>query len=370
MKKIKINILSFGRFHMLDLARELDKQGFDVRFYSYVSSKRCLKFGLPAECGRSLFWILAPFIFLRRYFSFFTQIHMILQDYIMGIFMRKCDIVISLTGFIFAPKQAQKKGSIIIFERGSKHILEQKKILEQNPLLKNKAAIPKRNISLNLKAYEIADYISIASQHVKNSFLLHNYPIDKLFVNLYGVDLSMFHSIPKSSKEYDIIMVGGWSYQKGCDLIIEALKNSEFTLLHVGAIVDLAFPKLPNFTHIEPVDQTQLIHYYNKAKIFVLPSRQEGFAMVQCQALACNMPIVGSIDSGALDLKQIVRYPEFITIIINYTADAVKEAIQNSMDNYKKQNGCEYAGNAMKNLTWEAYGKRYADFLLEITKKQ
>lgn len=30
---MKINILSPGRFHVLDLARELDKNGFDVKFY-------------------------------------------------------------------------------------------------------------------------------------------------------------------------------------------------------------------------------------------------------------------------------------------------------------------------------------------------
>ena len=33
MNKIKINIFSPGRFHVCDLARELDKNGFDVKFY-------------------------------------------------------------------------------------------------------------------------------------------------------------------------------------------------------------------------------------------------------------------------------------------------------------------------------------------------
>lgn len=56
----------------------------------------------------------------------------------MGIFMRKCDICISLTGYVYAPRIAQKKGAIIIMERGSKHILEQKKILEKNPHKKMK----------------------------------------------------------------------------------------------------------------------------------------------------------------------------------------------------------------------------------------
>lgn len=46
-------------------------------------------------------------------------------------------------------------------ERGSKHILEQKKILEKNPHKKNEA-IPNRNIKCNLKAYQFANFISVA----------------------------------------------------------------------------------------------------------------------------------------------------------------------------------------------------------------
>ena len=41
----KINILSQGRFHMLDLARELDHTGFDIKFYSFIPTSRCIKFG-------------------------------------------------------------------------------------------------------------------------------------------------------------------------------------------------------------------------------------------------------------------------------------------------------------------------------------
>ena len=36
MKNLKINIISPGRFHVCDLARELDKNGWDVRFLTNV----------------------------------------------------------------------------------------------------------------------------------------------------------------------------------------------------------------------------------------------------------------------------------------------------------------------------------------------
>lgn len=136
--KVRINILSAGRFHVLDLARELGSEGFDVKFYSYVPKPRCEKFGLQAGNCASYFWIAAPWILLDRGiryvfpgFRFISNIRKILMDYYVGLSMRDCDILIAMSGeFVFSLKRAKKRGSLIIVERGSKHILEQKRILE------------------------------------------------------------------------------------------------------------------------------------------------------------------------------------------------------------------------------------------------
>lgn len=374
MKKIKVNILSPGRFHVCDLARELDKNGFDVKFYSFVPAKRALKFGLPMHCSASLFYLMIPFLALEKKLfkkqRWANVLSMKVQDHLTAIIMRKCDILIAMSGaFVYAVEKAKKQGSIIILERGSKHILEQKRILESIPSLKGKKPVPDINVRRELKGYELADYIAVASQHVVDSFLIHNYPQERLFKNPYGVDLSMFSRLPHTEKKYDFIMVGNWSYQKGCDLIIEAIRKTNYTFLHVGSIADLDFPQGARFTHVNAVDQSKLIKYYNQAKIFVLPSRQEGLAMVQAQAIACNLPLIGSKDSGAEDLRQMVEYPQFITLIEDYTSDDLIRAMNQVMKNYESLSGKTYAGTAIENLTWEAYGKRYAAFLQSIIKK-
>ena len=92
--------------------------------------------------------------------------------------------------------------------------------------------------------------------------------------------------------------------KKGCDLIVEAIRKTNYSFIHVGSIKDVDFPQEKNFTHIDPVDQSKLIEYYNQAKVFILPSRQDGFGMVLSQALACNLPIIGSNNCGAPDLKK------------------------------------------------------------------
>lgn len=362
-----INILSHGRFHMVDLTRELSQNGYDVKLYSFVPPKHCSKYGLRKENYFSLFWILAPFVYIERKIPYFSKIRILIQDMMMMMMMRKCDILISLTGFIYSPRYAKRKGAMIIVERGSKHILEQKRILNQLPIKIRRSRFAEDR---NLEGYLLADYVSIATQHVRQSFIKYNYPVKKLFVNPYGVDLSMFKPLRDSEKKYDLIMVGGWSYRKGCDLIIDAIRRTHLSFLHVGGIVDLAFPDEQNFKHIDPVDQTQLINYYNQAKIFLMPSREEGFGMVYTQAMACNLPIVGSPDSGAVDLKTMVEKPEYITIIKDYTTDAVCDAIHKAMANYKSLGNELYAGDAIQNLTWEAYGKRYAEFLDTVIKKR
>ena len=290
-----------------------------------------------------------------------------MQDIITGFYMRKCDVLIAMSGdFTNTVQRAKKEGSVIILERGSKHIIVQKRILDSIPSLEGTCPVPRENVKRELRDYQNADYIAIATQHVYKSFIEQNFDVKKLFINPYGVDLSMFSFMPNVQKEYDVIMVGGWSWRKGCDLIVDAIKKTNYTFLHVGGIVDLPFPSEKQFTHVPPVDQNQLVKYYNCAKIFILPSREEGLAMVQAQAIACNLPLVGSRDSGAMDLKEIVDRPEFITILKEYTPKALVEAMHIAMDMRKELKEELYAGDGIKKLTWEAYGKRYSAFLHKI----
>ena len=63
---MRIAILSSGRFHVNDLARELDALGHEVAFYSLVPTWRLKRFGLPARCARWLAPPLAPLVAAAR----------------------------------------------------------------------------------------------------------------------------------------------------------------------------------------------------------------------------------------------------------------------------------------------------------------
>ena len=107
--KIRIGIASSGRFHLLDLARELDALGSEVCFYSYVPRKRAKTFGLPGRCHVALLPFLFPLVALERVFPrlFSNVVERLMSwalDLLVILRMRPCDVFICMSGmYVQAP---------------------------------------------------------------------------------------------------------------------------------------------------------------------------------------------------------------------------------------------------------------------------
>lgn len=254
-------------------------------------------------------------------------------------------------------------------DRGCRHILSQNNILSSIPSARQ---VYKKDITIELEQYGIADYVILPSLHAKESFIEEGEKIDKLFVNPYGVNLKMFHPLPLESDGYDIIFVGNWSLQKGVDILVEACKKRGLSLLHVGAIIDYAFPKQSKqFCHVDPVNQPELVYFYSKAKIFCLPSRQDGFGLVLFQAMICGLPLVYSHYTGGPDLKKLVNDHEFLFEMPEYTVESLSETLLKALKKAEQQpRNCVRSyltEDAVSNISWQAYGQRYNEFLLKVT---
>ena len=373
---MKINIASFGgRSHLLDTARELEKFGHEVRFYSYLPTKRALKFGLKKECNYSYFFLALPFLVLFKLTGRANWVTLLFHysfDYLTAWLMKPCDIFIGQSPMhVYSLKYAKKKfRACIILERGTRHVNEQIKALASNPALNGSPPTPEFFKKRDLKGYDLADYVSVPSEIVKKSFLANNITEDKVFRNPYGVNLKEFKpTVFQPQNSYDLIMVGQWCYRKGCDLLIEVCKKENFSLLHVGAIVDIPFPSQDvRFTHIDSVEQQELINYYSKAKVFVLPSREEGLALVQPQALVCGLPLICSQYTGGRDLKDFLDDPRWIIEMEEYTLEELSNSIKKGLALADKQIGLRSHINDLSGLSWVSYGRRYNDFLNKIKK--
>ncbi len=373
---MKIAIATIGRFHLLDLARELSSHGHEVYFYSLIPVRRCEEFGLNRSCVTATFHLSGVIEYFCRKVRLPSKLlyyirnfnNYILMDYGVKHRLKPCDVFIGLSGVFMASSAAAREryGATVIIERGSKHILEQVAILQSVGHKANPFDLVSRR---EQEHYRQADYISVASEHVVESFIKYGFLREKLFVNPYGTSLSNFHPTLKPGKEsYDVIMVGGWSYRKGCDILVEACRQLGVRLLHVGGVIDFPFPHDPLFTHHAPVHEPRLIEFYSQAKVFVLPSREEGLALVQAQALACGLPIVCSRDTGGRDLRKFIDDSKWIVEMPETTAESLADCIKQAMELYEGQPQGErsYAGTAIRQLSWRAYGERYNAFLVSL----
>jgi len=365
---MRVAIVTLGRFHVLDLARELAVLGHKVSFYSYVPRGRAMLFGLPVECHRALLPYVAPMVALERVAPRQLKSHVdhMLQmaiDNIAAYLLEPCDVFIGMSGIcVKSAKRARERyGAKIFLERASRHILSQEEILLAIPGVK-RPAVPTWSVERELWGYDFADVITIPSYHTERSFTEHGVPLAKLFRNPYGVDLRMFRPTTKlAAKNPLVIYVGTWSLRKGCDILWEACQSSNsWQLLHVGAIGDAPVPSSRLFEHRDVVSQDQLIEMYRRADILVLASREDGFGLVLAQALACGLPLVCTDRTGGEDLRNMLCDPRWVTVVAHDSCTALRDGIDQGLAVAAQQTGLrDILGDARDKLSWRAYAERY-----------
>lgn len=372
MQRLNIAIATAGRFHVLDLARELHALGHHVRFYSYVPRGRARRFGLPDECHVSLLPLVLPAVGCGRLLprlmpGMREQVLYAMLNRAVILRLRPCDVLICMSGiYLEAARFAkQRYGATIWLERGSQHILSQDEILASIPAAERPSPLVIRR---ELAGYALADRVVIPSRHVGESFRRDGLVCAKLFYNPYGVDLAMFVPRPAKSpaEPFLLLFVGTWSLQKGCDLLADAVRRvPRLRLTHVGAIGDLDFPTGDDrFVHIDPVPQPELARFYAAADVFVLVSRQDGFGVVLSQALATGLPVICTDRTGGPDLAQTRALAARITVVPAGDLDALACAIARCRDRW-------FGGEKLpplsetdrEKLSWAAYARRYSDEL-------
>ena len=375
-RRLKIAIATTGRFHVLDLARELHDLGHDVKFYSYVPRRRAERFGLAPECHVAMLPWLAPLVVMARVLggtslqSIADQLLWRASDWLVSMRMSRCDVLIAMSGvYVRALIRARRKfGAKCILERGSVHIEEQKRILDRIKALNPKAAsVPPANVVRELQGYRVSDRIVVPSLHARNSFVARGIPPEKLFTNPYGADVDVFTPDNSVARDrYLLLFVGTWSYQKGVDQLVVAMgKLAEFgfKLVHVGAVGDAPLPREDWFHSHGTVDQLSLPYWYRRARCLILASRQDGFGLVLLQAAACGCPIIGSAMCGAPDLKQMTGVG--VEVVPVDDPEAIVDAVQGI-----GEDGGVGLAMAMelvrKKLDWKSYAERYEKMLLEI----
>jgi glycosyltransferase involved in cell wall biosynthesis len=365
---MRIAIFTSGRFHVCDLARELDALGNEVKFYSLVPPWRTKQFGLPRRCNRWLMprighrFIAARASRATRYAERSQQILREALDRAAARAIEPCDVFIGMSGMCNEVTQEVRSryAAHVWIERGSRHILSQREILSKLPKARQ---VSDFDVERELIDYEQADVVSVLARHCEQSFVERGFPRDRIVRNPLGVDLNTFAPTPAPGMSPPrIIIVGTWSYRKGCDVLVEAWRRLPgMELWHVGAVDDLEIPREVGFTHFDSVSQRKLKGFYSQAHVLALASREEGLATVQAQAIACGLRLVCTTRTGGEDLAERLGDRSIVRVVEPDDVDQLAGALSRAVDDCHQDHGIRNRldANERLELSWQGYGRRY-----------
>ncbi|MGA2590650.1 MAG: glycosyltransferase family 4 protein [Bryobacteraceae bacterium] len=325
---MKIAIAVHGRFHAFDLARELSRRN-DVTVFTNYPKWAARRFGLaPAQvqsfwahgiASRVAWWLhenLAlpyPEAFLHRLFGRWAAA---------GIAREHWDVVHCFSGVSEEILRATSgRTELRMMVRGSAHIRTQARLLEEEQhRTGTRMDRPSRWIvGREEREYVLADRILVLSRFAWDSFVAEGVSPGRLTLLPLGARLDDFRPSPEvvearcsrilSGEPLRILFVGALSFQKGMlDMasILRSPGNERFHFRFVGPVSKEArmlvrgldssaefIPKQPQ--HDLPVS-------YAWGDLFVLPTIQDGFAVVLAQAAAAALPILTTTNCCGPDL--------------------------------------------------------------------
>lgn len=211
------------------------------------------------------------------------------------------------------------------------------------------------------------DRLLVASRFIGDSFVRAGFDPDRVDVIPYGVDLTRFAPLAaEDDGVFRVICVGQISPRKGQAHLLEAwrraaLPNAELVL--VGAVragmEQVLARHAGAFTHIDRVPNAQLREWYGRSSVFVLPSIEDGFAVVCGEALACGLPVVTTQNTGAAEILD-EGVDGFVVPIRSPGVLAERLELLYRDEDLRRHMG-EAARAKAATLSWERYAERLCD---------
>lgn len=227
-----------------------------------------------------------------------------------------CDVFVGLSGSgLRTGRQAQKRGIKYVCDRGSTHIANQAAVIEREHQKWGIefVGVDPRIIAREEAEYAQADLITVPSTASRQSFLDRGFAKDKVVVLPYGVDLERFHPQGEpASDSFNILFVGGVNLRKGIPYLLQAYQaikhpKKSLTIAGIGEESVLQAMRLkglltPEITLLGHVPQPDLKNLMSRSHVLVLPSIEEGLALVMAQSMASGCPVLATHPTGASNL--------------------------------------------------------------------
>ena len=375
---------TFGTFHHFDLARELEALGQLERIYSTFPQWRLRREGVSPHLVRTFPPIQVAELLVGRYLPIPAALKLMVHATVLSFDrwlvrnLTPCDAYVALSGAgVRSGRRAQELGARYVCDRGSSHIRYQDEIVTEELHrwgIKRRAVDPFM-IEREESEYALADAITVPSEFARQSFIELGIPADKVIKIPYGVRLERFRrtGVPPADR-FNVLFTGTVGFRKGIPYLLEAFRSLRHPAKHlriVGPVQNdirpwLASQDLDSVEILGRMPQSRLVEFMSTSHVMVLPSIEEGLALVQGQALACGCPLISSQNTGGSDLFS-HGIEGFIVPI--RSAQAIADGLQQLADDPGLQRSMsEAALKRVKSLGgWKDYGLQYANFLRTLT---
>ncbi|HEX4021322.1 MAG TPA: glycosyltransferase [Acidobacteriaceae bacterium] len=381
---MRVSLAVFGVFHHFELAHQLRQHGYLQTVYSTFPWFRLQREGLPHEHVETFPWFHTGMAALARYGMYPSRWTEDL-DWWNGLAfdawikrrIPPTDALIAISGAaVDTGRMLQSRGGKYICDRGSTHARFQGRTVSEEFRNWGQEIVThdSRDTEREEQQYALADCITVPSHFAARSFVAQGLPAEKIRVIPYGVRLDSFHPQGEPAREeFNVIFAGQIGLRKGVPYLLEAfarLRHPHKRLRMVGALQSEMRPLLSRLPldqveFLGVVSRSQLADYLSTSNVLVLPSIEEGLALVQGEAMACGCPVIATPNSGSEDLFADGKEG---FIVPARDAQAVTDRLQQLADDRSLQQQMRAAAlQRVQHLGgWKDYGDRWVDLLDEL----
>lgn len=377
------------RFHIFDQARELHRRGYLHHLVTDMPRFLTRRWGIPDDKVLSLLWSgvwgrclqkAAQGVGPRIRDSCLRFIHDAFSSGLARNIPSETEVLITLSSFgLHAIERARSLGICTVVDHGSLHQRVERRLIQEEAKLwglaeENVSLTPDWIIAKEDREFSICDRIMVLSEAARRSMLATGIKAERVFVNPCGVDLQLFHPVPKDDKAFRVIQCSGLTLGKGFLYLMKAFRElnlPEAELWFIGAAAPSAgLGALAQSLHHPriffkgAIPHGELHRHFSQGSVFVLPSIADGFGMVVPQAMACGLPVIVSENVGAADL---VSEGDNGYVVPIRDVEALKRKILELYDHREKlERLSRKALEDARLLSWERYGERLCRFLYEV----
>jgi glycosyltransferase involved in cell wall biosynthesis len=190
-----------------------------------------------------------------------------------------------------------------------------------------------RLLERNLREYEHAQRIYVASEYTRDSFLEQGFPAERLVRFPLTPDPRFADDGAREPSDlFELVYVGSLAVHKGVPLLIDAVRRLAQPDIRLRLVGGWGTPGMRRFVQDACAGDSRIsvcpgdpLAHLRAAALCVHPAYEDGFAYAPAEALAAGVPVLVSEDTG---MKELITPGRDGLIVATGDLDALTEAIE------------------------------------------